>query len=85
MRLTSLALLSGLSAFQLLGTAAAANDSDDSDAPVNTYFDSLPVPPLLELTPDNFEKEANNTKFLFVKHYRCLPLPPSFSDGKPSS
>ncbi|KAM0251135.1 hypothetical protein ACHAQJ_008305 [Trichoderma viride] len=82
MRLTSFTLLSGLAAFGLFGSSIAADD-EDSKAPENTYFDSLPVPPLIELTPDNFEKEANNTKWLLVKHYspycqHCLKYAPTF-------
>ncbi|KAH6607434.1 hypothetical protein Trco_003747 [Trichoderma cornu-damae] len=91
MRLTSLTLLSGLAASGLFGSpsapvaaaAAAAGDGDGSKVPDNTYFDSLPVPPLIELTPNNFEKEANNTKFLFVKHYspychHCVKFAPTY-------
>lgn len=76
MRLTSFTLLSGLAAFGLFGSSVAASD-EDSKAPKETYFDSLPVPPLTELTPKNFEEVANNTKWLFVKHYRYkMPPPP---------
>lgn len=78
MRLTSLTLLSGLAAFGLFGSSVAA--ADDSTAPKETYFDSLPVPPLMELTPKNFEEVANKTKWLFVKHYRYNMIPsPSFA------
>lgn len=68
MRLTSFALLSGLAAFGLFGSSVAADE--DPKAPKETYFDSLPVPPLMELTPKNFEEVANQTKWLLVKHYR---------------
>ncbi|RFU75969.1 disulfide isomerase [Trichoderma arundinaceum] len=82
MRLTSFTLLSGLAAFGLLGSSAAADD-EDSSVPEKTYFDSLPVPPLIDLTPDNFEKEASQTKWLFVKHYspychHCIKYAPTY-------
>lgn len=78
MRLTSSTLLSGLAAFGLFGSFVAAAD-EDSKAPKETYFDSLPVPPLVELTPKNFEEVANQTKWLLVKHYRynTTASPPS--------
>jgi protein disulfide-isomerase len=75
MRLTSFTLLSGLAAFGLFGSSVAADD--DSKAPKETYFDSLPVPPLTELTPKNFEEVANQTKWLLVKHYRYDDTPSS--------
>lgn len=82
MRLTSATLLSGLAAFGLFGSFVAAAD-EDSKAPKETYFDSLPVPPLVELTPKNFEEVANHTKWLLVKHYspfchHCLAYAPTF-------
>ena len=40
--------------------------------PEATYFNSQKVPPLLELTPDNFEDELKKSKFLLIKHYRSV-------------
>jgi protein disulfide-isomerase len=58
----------------LLGAAAlvAAEVFDDDEEPVreNTYFNGKKVPPMLELTPDNWEKEYKASKYLMVKHYR---------------
>lgn len=76
MRLTPFTLLSGFAAFGLLGSAAAADD-EDSKAPANTYFDSVAVPPLIDLTPDNWEKEVGKSKWLLVKHYRYSGPSPS--------
>lgn len=67
MRLTS--FFSGLAAFGLLSSPALADDEAEK-TPAPTIFDSVEVPPLTELTPDNFEKEASKTKWLLVKHYR---------------
>ncbi|KAL7822881.1 thioredoxin protein [Trichoderma gracile] len=80
MRLTS--LFSGLAAFGLLSSPALAEDEAEN-APAPTYFDSVMVPPLTELTPDNFEKEASKTKWLLVKHYspychHCISYAPTF-------
>lgn len=36
----------------------------------NTYFNAKKVPPLLELTPDNWDAEMKLSRWLFVKHYR---------------
>lgn len=41
------------------------------------------VPPMIELTPDNFEKEAKASKYLLVKHYspycpHCIDFAPTF-------
>ncbi|KAK5998464.1 putative C3D6.13c-like protein [Cladobotryum mycophilum] len=79
MRLNSLSLLSGLAAIGLVRCAAAEED----DALKETYFDSIAVPPLLELTPSNWEEEAKKTKWLFVKHYspychHCISYAPTF-------
>lgn len=80
MRLTSFTLLSGLAAFGLFGSSVAA--AEDSNAPKETFFDSLPVPPLMELTPKNFTEVASQTKWLLVKHYRYdIPPSPSFAVG----
>lgn len=57
----------------LLGAAAlvAAEDLDDDEAPrETTVFNGKKVPPMLELTPDNWEKEHKASKYLVVKHYR---------------
>ncbi|KAK1256034.1 hypothetical protein MKX07_008293 [Trichoderma sp. CBMAI-0711] len=80
MRLTS--FFSGLAAFGLLSSPALADDEADN-VPAPTYFDSVMVPPLIELTPDNFEKEASKTKWLLVKHYspychHCIAYAPAF-------
>lgn len=75
MRLSSLAW--GL----LLGAVArvAAQDDDDYDDEIpedksldTTTFDGKQVPPMLELTPDNFDIETRKTKYMLVKHYRCV-------------
>lgn len=37
-----------------------------------TQFDGKTVPPLLELTPANFDQEIKASKYLLVKHYRWV-------------
>ncbi len=68
MRLASLALF--LSA-AILGSAQAigTETSDDPDRE-NTYFNGKRVPPLLELTSENFDKEIKQSKFVVVKYFR---------------
>ncbi|KAL7796538.1 thioredoxin-like protein [Trichoderma ceciliae] len=83
MRLTPFTLLSGLATFALLGSSLAVDDDEDANVTEKTYFDSLPVPSLIELTPDNFEEEANRTKWLLVKHYspychHCIKYAPTY-------
>lgn len=51
-------------------TDSSSTDSDDDAPRENTYFNQMKVPPLLELTPDNWEKESKASKWLMVKHYR---------------
>lgn len=71
--------LSSLPWLLLLGAAArvTAQDDDfdddediDEGPPTTTYFDGKAVPPMMELTPDNFDKEVNVSKYLLIKHYR---------------
>ncbi len=76
MRLSSLAVLVGAATWR----AAAADDTDSSDPTrENTYFNGKKVPPLLELTPQNFDKESKASKWMMVKHFRYstanLPSP----------
>lgn len=74
MRLSSLAwgLLLGATA-----RVAAQDDFEDDEIPEDksletTTFDGIKVPPMLELTPDNFETEIKKSKYMLVKHYRCV-------------
>lgn len=65
----------------LLGavTRVVAEDVADDDVIPDDYsletteFDGKKVPPLLELTPDNFDKEIKGSKYMLVKLYRCAP------------
>lgn len=66
MRRSLLALVAGATAF--VGAQSLSKDPDTTKE--NTYFNLLKVPPLLELTPKNWEAELKKTKFLVVKHYR---------------
>ncbi len=53
-----------------LGATAAIAKKDDSDDVASTTFDGIEVPPMLSLTPKNFEDQLNNTKVLVVKSYK---------------
>ncbi|KAK8080009.1 thioredoxin [Apiospora hydei] len=81
MRLASFALLLGAS---VLGAAQAIGASAPDDvAKENTHFNGKKVPPLLELTADNFDKEVNVTKYLLVKYYspwcpHCIDFAPTY-------
>lgn len=76
MRLSPLFLFLGSS---LLGGVQAAAKEDDRE---NTYFNSMKVPPILELTPDTFDKEVKSSQFMLIKHYRyaCLLATPVDAD-----
>ncbi|KAI1335878.1 thioredoxin-like protein [Xylariaceae sp. FL0016] len=80
MRLSSLALFLSAAA---LGTAQARNaDSVESTEQENTYFNGKRVPPLLELTSDNFVEESKSSKFLVVKYFN--PYCPHCQDFAPT-
>jgi protein disulfide-isomerase len=67
MRLFNLSLLLGAAA---LVVAEVPDDDDEEPVRENTYFNGKKVPPMLELTPDTWEKEYKASKYLMVKHYR---------------
>lgn len=57
--------------------AQGAAEEDDDEIPADfsqetTEFDGKKVPPILELTPDNFDTEIKASKFMLVKLYRCV-------------
>lgn len=63
----------------LLGaiTHVAAQDEEEEEIPADysqeyTEFDGKQVPPVLELTPNNYDKEIKASKYMLVKHYRCI-------------
>lgn len=73
MRLTSLALFFS-AVTSGLAQAIGADTTDDPERE-NTYFNGKRVPPLLELTGDNFDKEVQASKFLVVKYFKYGPYP----------
>ncbi|KAI5921533.1 thioredoxin-like protein [Camillea tinctor] len=81
MRLRSLVLWLGAAA---LGTAQAVGPgADDIQDKENTYFNGKKVPPLLELTPDNWDKELASNKYMVVKYFspycpHCLDFAPTY-------
>lgn len=66
MWLSPLALFAGAVAL----VRAQSLDPEAVNSPKSTVFNGITVPPLLELTPANFEEEIKKTKFLMIKHYR---------------
>lgn len=81
MRLASLALLLGAS---FLGAAQSLGAETENDpAKENTYFNGQKVPPLLELTAENFDQEVQKTRYLVVKYFspycpHCIDFAPTF-------
>ncbi|GKT45621.1 uncharacterized protein ColSpa_05802 [Colletotrichum spaethianum] len=78
MRLSPLFLFLGSTL--LSGVQAAAEEKEDQ---ASTYFNSMKVPPILELTPDTFEKEVKAHQFMLIKHYspycpHCIDYAPIF-------
>ncbi|KAF5019212.1 hypothetical protein F66182_8786 [Fusarium sp. NRRL 66182] len=76
MRLSSLALLAGLSV--LARAEEVHNPATDP-----TTFNGKTVPPFLELSPANWEEELKKSKFLMVKHYspyckHCTKFAPTY-------
>ncbi|KAK4100321.1 thioredoxin-like protein [Parathielavia hyrcaniae] len=79
MRLFHLSLLFGAAAL----VVAESDDLDEEPVRENTYFNGKKVPPMLELTPNNYDKEFNTSKYLVVKHYspycpHCIDFAPTF-------
>jgi len=68
MKLSVLSILA--SAFALAGAEPLGDSDADNSASKGTVFNSKPVPPLLELTPANWNDEVNKTKWLLVKNFR---------------
>ncbi|KAH6634529.1 thioredoxin-like protein [Chaetomium sp. MPI-SDFR-AT-0129] len=83
MRLLDLTLLFSAAAL-VAGQASDFDDDDDDEAPREpTVFNGKQVPPMVELTPDNWEKEHKATKYLMVKHYspycpHCIEFAPTY-------
>jgi protein disulfide-isomerase len=69
MRFFDLTLLFGAAAL-VVAQSPELDDDEDEPAKVDTLFNGKKVPPMLELTPDNWEKEHKASKYLMVKHYR---------------
>ncbi|KAI6785102.1 uncharacterized protein J7T54_006744 [Emericellopsis cladophorae] len=70
-------------------TAAAALakgqslDPEAINAKKATVFNDIKVPPLMDLTPSNFDDEIKKTKYMLVKHYspycpHCIDYAPTF-------
>ncbi|KAI1379552.1 thioredoxin-like protein [Hypoxylon crocopeplum] len=81
MRLASLALF--LSAAVLGSAQAIGAETNDSPDQENTYFNGKRVPPLLELTADNFDNEIQQSKFVVVKYFspycpHCIDFAPTY-------
>lgn len=53
-------------------TTTTTEAEDDVGVTEYTKFNDVSIPPLIELTPDNWEKESKASKWLMVKHYRYL-------------
>lgn len=60
-----------------LAVAASTTTTTEAEDDVAEYtkFNDVSIPPLIELTPDNWEKESKASKWLMVKHYRYLGRP----------
>ncbi|KAK4130175.1 thioredoxin-like protein [Trichocladium antarcticum] len=79
MRLLNLSLLFGVAA----SAVASPVDEVEDGTPVATFFNGKQVPPMLELTPENWDKEKTASRFLMVKHYspyceHCIDFAPTF-------
>lgn len=78
MRPHVLAFLAGLAT---LGRAQSLGERDPDKE--GTTFNGLSVPPLLELTPANWDKEIKQSRWMLVKHYspycpHCMDFAPTY-------
>ncbi|KAL2168200.1 hypothetical protein VTG60DRAFT_259 [Thermothelomyces hinnuleus] len=81
MRLFDLTFLFGAAA--LVVAQSPTVDDDEEPPKETTYFNGREVPPMLELTPSNWDKELKASKYLMVKHYspycpHCIDYAPTF-------
>lgn len=68
-----------------LAVAASTTTTTEAEDDVTEYtkFNDVSIPPLIELTPDNWEKESKASKWLMVKHYspycpHCIDFAPTY-------
>ncbi|KAJ4416938.1 hypothetical protein N0V85_002054 [Neurospora sp. IMI 360204] len=64
-------------------TTTTTEAEDDVGVTEYTKFNDVSIPPLIELTPDNWEKESKASKWLMVKHYspycpHCIDFAPTY-------
>lgn len=69
MRPNAFALLAGAAA---LVHAQDLTDEEFQEPTEPTTFNQVKVPLLVELTPSNWNDEINKTRWMLVKHYRCV-------------
>ncbi|KKA31126.1 hypothetical protein TD95_000598 [Thielaviopsis punctulata] len=83
MRLSPLYLLLGAAAL-VRGVEEPLEEEEEVEQPPHvTVFNHQEVPPLPELTPDNYEKEVEAHKFIMIKHYspychHCQAFAPTY-------
>jgi len=63
-------LLLGAAALTRAASAVEWDEEDTTKEP--TYFNGIRVPPLLELTPENFAEAVESTTHMLIKHYRLV-------------
>ena len=66
-------VLAFLAVLATLGRAQSLGERDPDKE--GTTFNGLSVPPLLELTPANWDKEIKQSRWMLVKHYRYTAKP----------
>ncbi|CAK7269618.1 hypothetical protein SEPCBS119000_003662 [Sporothrix epigloea] len=73
MRVSSLLPLLGIAAVPV----SAADEQPSGDGEKPTVFDGIEVPPIVNLTPNNFDKYLNETKYFPYCHH-CKRFAPAF-------
>ena len=68
MRLSNLSLLLGV--VSRVAATLQPVEEDEDEGFEATIFNGKSVPPVLELTPKNWDEKLNASKFLMVKHFR---------------
>ncbi|KAL2754455.1 hypothetical protein ACRALDRAFT_1081483 [Sodiomyces alcalophilus JCM 7366] len=75
--------LSSLLYFGAVAVAASSTSRKKAKVKEPTFFNGIQVPPMLELTPDNYEATVEETDFLVIKHFspychHCLDYAPIY-------
>lgn len=58
--------------FGVVALAASTTSKKKKKVKEPTFFNGIQVPPMFEITPDNWEPTVEETELILVKHYRWV-------------